>query len=113
MQDHQKAKRPALVGPAVRKFNTGRCASGLLGLEHLAAAIHASLEVDVMRTAQLARVLVLDIGSGGEGIGGAAEAALHQRGFALWNGHSGLRISSDRRQVGGNRPGSVGIWRGL
>ena len=32
------------------------------GLEHLAALVHAGLEVDVVRAAQFAGILVLDIG---------------------------------------------------
>src|SRR5436309_12826900 len=69
-----------------------RAGSGLLGLENLLAAIHAGLEIDVMRTAQLARILVLDIGGGSDRIGGAAESAFHRRSLAFWNGHFGLRI---------------------
>src|SRR5215831_12700030 len=41
----------------------GGARSGLfLRLEDLAAAVHAGLEIDVMRPAQLAGILVLDIG---------------------------------------------------
>ena len=65
-----------------------RTASGVsAGLQHLATAIHAGLQVDVVRTAQFAGVLVLDVGRGGEGVSGAAETALHRRGLAFWNGH--------------------------
>src|SRR6185295_10008107 len=46
-----------------------------LDLEHLPAAIHAGLEVDVVRAAQFARILVLDIGWLLQRIGGAAHAA--------------------------------------
>src|SRR6185437_7700402 len=45
-----------------------------LGLEHLAATIHAGLQVDMVRTAQLARILVLDISRGLERIGRAPHA---------------------------------------
>src|SRR5271166_4639701 len=38
-------------------------------------------------TAQFSRILVLDIGRGGESIGRAAEAALHRRSFSFRNSH--------------------------
>ena len=47
----------------------------LLGLQDLAATIHAGLEIDVMRTAQFAGVLVLDVGRLLERVGRAAHAA--------------------------------------
>src|SRR5271165_4562555 len=56
-------------------------------LQNLAAAIHAAFEVDVVRTAQFARILVLDIGRRFEGVGGAAHAAARRRGFASGNCH--------------------------
>ena len=72
----------------VHRPDDRRTESGVsAGLQHLATAIHAGLQVDVMRTAQFAGVLVLDVGRGGEGVGGAAETALHRRGLAFWNGH--------------------------
>src|SRR5271163_1271283 len=46
-----------------------------LRLQDLAPPIHPAFEVDVMGAAQFARVLVLDIGRGLEGVGGAAHAA--------------------------------------
>ena len=58
-----------------------------LRLEHLTAAIHAALQVDVVRAAQFAGILVLDIGRRLEGVGGAAHAAAGGRGFASRNGH--------------------------
>src|SRR3569623_1835421 len=81
---------------------------GLLGLENLLAAIHAGLQVDMVRAAQFARILVLDIGRGGQGSGGTAEPALHQRGLALWNGHFGLHISTVSPNSRRDRSGSVG-----
>src|SRR5262249_58205767 len=44
----------------------------LLGLEDLTAAIHAGLQIDVVRAAQFAGSLVLDIGRRCERVGGAA-----------------------------------------
>src|SRR5271170_7762273 len=67
-----------------------------LGLQDLAAPIHAALEVDVMRAAQLARILVLDIGWRLERIGGAAHAAARGRSLASGNGH---RVNSDRKRA--------------
>src|SRR5262249_30000908 len=56
-------------------------------LEHLAAAVHAGLEIDMVRTAQLARVLVLDIGRLLERVGGAAHAPPRRRGLFLRHSH--------------------------
>src|SRR5215204_2373996 len=63
--------------------------SGLRGfhLEDLATAVHAGLEVDVVRSAKLARILVLDIGRGFERVGRAAHAAARRRGLSFRNGH--------------------------
>ena len=60
---------------------------GRFDLQHLTAAIHAGLQIDVMRTAQLAGILVFDIGRGFDGVGGATEPALHRRGFSFRNSH--------------------------
>src|SRR5690606_13089669 len=57
----------------------------LLCREDLTAAIHAGLEIHVMRTAQLTRILVFDIGGVGDRVGRTAEAALHRRGLAFWH----------------------------
>src|SRR5690606_21973539 len=59
----------------------------LLDREDLTAAIHASLEIHVMRTTQLTRILVFDIGGVGNRVGRATETALHRRGFAFWHCH--------------------------
>src|SRR5687768_7322227 len=58
-----------------------------LGLEDLAAAIGAGLQVDVMRPVEFARILVLDISGPGLRMPGAAEAAFHGRGLSLRYGH--------------------------
>ncbi|SOR28840.1 protein of unknown function [Methylorubrum extorquens] len=63
---------------------------GGLHLQNLTAAVHAGLQVDVVRTAQFARVLVLDIGRGLEGVGGAAHAATGGGGLSLRNGHGSV-----------------------
>ena len=58
-----------------------------LRLQNLSAAIHAALEVDVVRTAQFARILVLDVSWRLEGVGRAAHSAARGRGFASGDGH--------------------------
>ena len=60
-----------------------------LGLDrqNLTAIIHAGLQIDVVRTAQFAGILVLDIARGGESVGRATEAALHRRRFSFRNSH--------------------------
>ena len=64
---------------------------GLLG-ENLAAAVHAGLEIDMMRTPQFARILVFHIGWCLERIRGPPESALHPGGFAFRNGHVAVSI---------------------
>src|SRR5262245_53677176 len=74
------------IGSAACGKHSARSDLGLR-LEHLPAAIHAGLEVDVVRTAQLARILVLDIGGRLERVGGAAHAAARRRSLFPWHGH--------------------------
>src|SRR3982750_1129019 len=89
------AMRPAST-PKGRRRSERPSVSSILGLhlEDLTAAVHAGLEVDVMRAAQFAGVLVLDVGRGLQGVGRAALAALHRRGFSFRNGHVRLQIKS-------------------
>src|SRR5215217_6942108 len=56
-------------------------------LKHLAAFIHAGLQVDVMRAPQFAGILVLDIARLLERIGGAAHSAPGRCGFSFRDGH--------------------------
>src|SRR5688572_5615169 len=72
------AKRRSLAACALRFF---------LRLQDLAAAVHAGLEIDVVRTAQLTRVLVLDVGRLLERIGRLAHALTRRRGFLFGDGH--------------------------
>src|SRR5262249_53149452 len=65
----------------------------LLRLEDLPTAVHAGLEIDVVGPAQLARILVLDIGRRRQRIGGAAHPAPRGRWFAFRNGHAVLSWS--------------------
>src|SRR5690606_34686984 len=68
-----------------------------LGRQNLTAAIGAGLQVDVVRAAQLARVLVLDVRVGPQGVVGAAHIATGGRYFALRNGHVRLNLVFGRR----------------
>src|SRR5262245_59542703 len=63
------------------------CSGLFLRLEHLAAAVHAGLEIDVVRPAQFARILVLDIGRLRQRVGGAAHPAARWRRFSFRDGH--------------------------
>ena len=75
-------KKAALNGAAFLAESAG-LRFRRLDLQNLAAAIHAGLQVDMVRTTQFAKVLVLDIGRRGERVGGASEPALHSRGFSF------------------------------
>src|SRR6185437_9301843 len=59
----------------------------LLGLEDLAALVHAGLEIEVVRTAQFAGILVLVIRRLLQGIGRTAHATPRRRCFSSGNGH--------------------------
>jgi hypothetical protein len=85
-EDKQKGRQ--IAGPEEVLRGDPRRTSGvrLLG-KNLAAAIHAGLQIDMVGTTQFARILVLDVGRGLQGIGGTAEAALHAGGFSLRNSH--------------------------
>src|SRR6186997_2184229 len=58
-----------------------------LDFEHLLAAIAARLQVDVVRTAELARLLVLDISRRRKRVVASPIAALHARYFAFRYSH--------------------------
>jgi len=58
-------------------------------LQHLAPAITARFEIDMVRPAKLARFLVLDIGRGFQRVVGTPVIALHARGFSFGNSHRG------------------------
>src|SRR5712691_6279001 len=77
----------------------------LLGLEHLPAAIHAGLEIDVVRPAQLAGILVLDVGRLRERVGGTAHPAARRRCFSFRDGHVVLLICSVLAQRALGKPG--------
>src|SRR5436305_9376935 len=61
----------------------------LLGLQNLAALVHAGLEVEMMRTAQFAGILVLGIGRLLQRVRRAAHATPRGRCFSSGNGHFG------------------------
>src|SRR3954451_13560144 len=85
------------VAPSVcpHPFPTGarslawrRAGSGFfLGLQDLAALVHPALQVEMVRTAQFAGILVLDIGRLLDRIRRAAHAAARRRCFSSRNGH--------------------------
>src|SRR5690606_6107097 len=66
-----------------------------LRLQNLAAAVHARLQVDVVWTAQLTGILVLDVGRSLQGIGRTAHAALGRRSLSFRYCHDTLRCSTD------------------
>lgn len=98
----QRAFRGAGPGASCQEFP-----SGIFGLEDLAPAIHPALQVDVVRSAKLARVLVLDIGRPGERIRGAALAALHARSLSFRNSHEVLQEPFTRPLCGIGPPVAV------
>src|SRR5690606_18786720 len=63
------------------------CSDLVLGRQDLAIPVRAGLEVDVMRPSDVAGLLILDEGRGGNCIGRTAVAALHPRHFLPGNGH--------------------------
>src|SRR5262249_57750001 len=81
----------------------------LLGLEDLAAAIHAGLEIDVVRAAQFAGILVLDIGRRCERVGGAAHPAPRRRSLSFRDGHGSTPVSSVTGCGGAGSPGYKGL----
>src|SRR5215218_1086460 len=90
---------PAAAGHTRSDFSLDR--------EHLAATVFAALEVDVMRTAALAGLLVLDVGRRLQRIRRPAGSALHARHFFPRDGHRPLfcpRKSGCRKQMPGAQP---------
>ena len=83
----QKGRRP----PALRPKGGSLILVFRRDLEHLAAAVHAGLQVDVVRTAQFARILVLDIGRSLQRIGRTAHVASRRRRLFLRNCHDDLQ----------------------
>lgn len=82
------ARQPAVPYKTQKRLET------FLDLHDLTATINAGLQVDVMRTVQFTRCLVLDIGIILERIMGAAHIALGACDFGLWNGHGfGLSLT--------------------
>jgi len=80
--------------------------SVFLGGEDLAAFVHAGLQVDMVRAAELAGVLVFDIAVGRQGVVGPAHAAPRRGDFSLGDGHGGLSSEGskcNRRPLGRRR----------
>src|SRR5712672_1338621 len=78
------------------------CLGFLLGLQNLTALVHAALEVEVVRAAEFAGILVLDVSGLLERVRRAAHATARRRGFSAGNGH--FRKSS--RGIGEASPGA-------
>src|SRR5215470_14360540 len=74
------------LADAVRRTDADRSCLRL-GLEHLPALVHAGLQINMVRTAQFPRILVLHIGRLLERIGGSAHPAPRGRGFSFGDGH--------------------------
>src|SRR4029079_13365474 len=76
-----------------------------LRLENRPALVHAGLGVDVMRPAQLAGILVLDIGRTLQRIRRTAHAPPRRRRFLFWHGHGEIssktaaRLAPDRQNL--------------
>jgi hypothetical protein len=75
------AEEPAFKPSAEKSL----CA--FLRRQNLATTIHAGLQVDVVRTAQFAGILVFNVGRGLQRISRTAHAALGRRGFSFRNSH--------------------------
>src|SRR3954463_2599497 len=78
----RKRRRPASAKPC----------SGFFLLQNLTALVHAGLEVEVVRAAQFAGILVLGIGRLLQGIRRAAHATPRGRCFSTGNGHVGVLL---------------------
>src|SRR5690606_34776819 len=84
--------------------------SAVARLENLAAAIHAGLEIDVVRTAKLAAVLVFDISRRLERVRRTAEATLARRRLPLGHCHGSTpsqRLAGRGRETS-RRPREIG-----
>src|SRR5262245_52563765 len=77
-----------------------------LRLQYLTAAIHAGLKIDMVRTAQLTGILVLDIGRGLQRVGRTAHTTLRRRSFSFWNSH-GITHSSVKSPISPWRKGHM------
>src|SRR5467141_1938675 len=75
--------------PAGAGFGPPPVSGFLLGLQNLPTLVHAGLQIEVVRTAQFAGILVLGIGRLLQGIRRAAHATTRRRCFSSGNGHNG------------------------
>lgn len=115
---HKKKKaglrRPQDKSGLLRYFTRNSCV--LLVCQNLAAPIHTGLQIDMVRTAKLAGILVFDIGRCLERIGCAAHAALRAGHFTFGYGHFLLHsraIRARRPDPGRNRTCQFRKLRGL
>lgn len=93
---------PRVLAQARPEWKASVAALGLVFLrrQHLAALVHAGLQVDVVRAAQLTRFLVLDIAVGLQGMVGPAHAGARGGDFAFRDGH-GVDFSNGVNGGGG------------
>jgi hypothetical protein len=96
-------KKPALEAPVFIHSRAAGALSVRLHRENLTAPVHAGLQVDMVRAAKLAGILVLDVGRGLKGVGGATHAAPRGRRFSFRNGHFRLQSKAERPLETGKR----------
>ncbi|VTZ62402.1 hypothetical protein EMEDMD4_380063 [Sinorhizobium medicae] len=81
--------------------------------QNLAAAIHAGLQVDVMRAAQFAGILVFDVGRSLEGVSGTAHATLGRARFSFRYSHFILHLSGKTLFSSRKWPGQTDVDLGI
>src|SRR5215208_352853 len=79
--------RPFACPPLLSGSLQDSCSNFLLGLQNLTALVHAALEVEVVRAAEFAGILVLDVSGLLERVCRTAHATAGGRGFSAGNGH--------------------------
>src|SRR5215213_10297275 len=84
-----------------------RIRSGFLLFQHLPALVHAGLQIEVVRTAQFAGILVLGIGRLLQRVRRTAHATPRGRCFSTGNGHVGILWGIVGGIVRGRTPGAM------
>src|SRR6202042_3676555 len=104
---HLQPARASPTGLTGRRSDQESFSGVLLGLENLPALVHAGLQIEVMRTAQFAGILVLGIGRLLQGIRRAAHATPGRRRFPSGNSHIGVLLKSRFRKMASSRNGRL------
>ena len=94
-----------LLPPLIRQRSFQLRTLVFLGRQNLTATIGAGLQVDVVRTAQFARVLVFGVGIGSQSVVGTTHVATRGRYFALRNSHVRLNLPGRRQTRRENNSG--------